>query len=282
MNLSIEILGYGGAVPVAVAVAVVWVSRRFLPAKWAQRYSLAIALAVAFFVGYVLVHSWAGLVPRRHWQWLPYLGAVAAVLGPAGLAGGGVLRRWLLFLALALVTAWLLVPSWASLWPRRAISVPLLTAYLFLVAALLDALPDRLLGPLAVALFGVVAGTVAVLLAAEVSVKFGQLAGIAAAALAGCWAASLWGGGQAAAAVRGMIPVFAILIGGLAYTGCIEPQPPRVLLLFAPAALLGLWACAAPPLARLRGAAAIAAQIGAVLVPLMLVALCVAFGTAAD
>ena len=68
------------------------------------------------------------------------------------------------------------------------------------------------------AVFALAAGTLTILLALGVSVRFGQLAGIAAAGLAGCYIACLFVLPQAAP--RGLIPVYAVLLGGLAYAGC--------------------------------------------------------------
>lgn len=266
MDMAIEILGYGGLVPAGISIAVVWLSRRLLPQSVAHRYAFAGALATAFFVGYSLL-PWSRLMPERHWQWLPYLSAVAVLLGPIRLAAGVfTVERWSLYLLLAVICAWLLVPTWTDLQPPRPIMIALLGAYLFLLAAGLDLLPDRLLGRRFLALLAMVSASVAVLLAASISLKFGQLAGIATAALAGCWASSLW---RAEAGMpRGLIPVFVALVAGLAFVGCIEPQPPRVGMLLAPAAPLALWACAWGPLARLQGRTALAVQVVTVLMPL--------------
>ena len=67
---------------------------------------------------------------------------------------------------------------------------------------------------------------------------------------------------------RGLIPAFMVVVGGTAFVGCIEPQQPVFAILLVPAAPLALWTCVWGPLARLRGAAAIAAQSIAVLITL--------------
>ncbi len=92
MNLAIEIL-----VPIITSIVIVFLSRRFLPDRVSNRYAAAIAFAAAFFIGYVLLPSWAEPPPNRHWHWLPYLVAGAMVIGPLGLASGILAaERWLM------------------------------------------------------------------------------------------------------------------------------------------------------------------------------------------
>jgi hypothetical protein len=171
----------------------------------------------------------------------------------------------------ALIAAWKLVPDWESLYPPRAASIPLVAAAMVLLAAALEALPNRLCRPPLVALLSATAGAAMIALVASISFKFGQLAGLAAGALAGCTVACLRRE-VGPAVVRGLVPVAAMLLVGVAYVGCIEPDPPVVALLFIPAAPLALWLCAAGPLTRLQGPAAIAAQLLVVLVPLAIAA----------
>jgi hypothetical protein len=266
--------------PLAAAVAAAWLARATLPANIAERYSLGIALAVGFFLGYWLLPDWAPLVPEKHWQWLPYLGAAAVLGGLTQATGVSGAERLLAYGVLALVAAWQLVPMWEGLQPTRPNAVPLLAGYLLLVAALLTALPDRLLGTLMVGLLTTSAGATALLIAVGVSVKYGQVAAIATAAMAGCAVTSLLpkltrrasegSADQPPNAIRGLIPVFTILVGGLAFVGGIEPSPPMPMILVAPAAPLMHWLFAAGPLARLTGSRAVAAQSAAVLLPLVI------------
>jgi hypothetical protein len=270
MNSAIELLGYGVAVPAVIALAIVGFSQRFLATQAAGRYGLAVALAAAFFAGYALLPSWASLVPQRHWHWLPYLGAGAMVLGPVSVASGiSAAERWVLHLLLAIVAACLLVPAWPNLQPPRSILVIILAAYLFFLMALADALPERLLGTLFLRLLCVVTAATAILIAVTVSLRIGQVAGIAAAALLGCCVLPLRN--QQAVAIRGLIPAFAVIVGGAAFAGSIEPQPPKIGILLASASILGLWACAWGPLTRLRGVGDTAAECTFVLVPLAVV-----------
>jgi hypothetical protein len=93
--------------------------------------------------------------------------------------------------------------------------------------------------------------------------------------MAGCWCFALLARSESSAetdpratALRGLIPVYAMLIGGLAFIGTIELDPPQPTLLLAPAAPLVLWIFAFGPLAKLPGWKAATLQAAAVLVPL--------------
>src|SRR5262249_49861189 len=114
------------------------------------------------------------------------------------------------------------------------------------------------------------------LTAAFVSITYGQLAGLAAAALAGCSASGRSRSRETS--FRGLVPAYAILVGGTAFVGFIEPSPPLRGLLLAANAPLALWAFAAGPLSRLRGFAAVTARTVAVLVPLTLALILVILG----
>lgn len=269
MNLAVQNLVVGGIVPGVIALITVPLCRRFLPEGVSSRNAAAVAFAAAFFAGYVLLPSWAELRPTRHWHWFAYLGAIAMVVAPVALAAGvSVGERWLLHLLLAVVAASVLVPDWPGIAPQRSVYAALLATYLFLLTALLDALPLRLFGPLFLALLSVVAACVAVPTAVVVSGKFGQLGGIATAATVGCLASSVWC--REAITIRGLIPVFTLVVGGLAFVGCIEPQQPLFALLLIPASPLALWTCVLGPQARLQGIKGAAVQIALVFVPLVL------------
>ena len=70
-------------------------------------------------------------------------------------------------------------------------------------------------------------------------------------------------------ALRGLVPGYTVLTCGIAFAGAIEPEPPALNMLLAPAAPLALWLCAWGPAARLRGVAAWLAQSAVVLIPLI-------------
>jgi hypothetical protein len=147
-----------------------------------------------------------------------------------------------------------------------------LATYLFLLMTLLAALPDRLLGRTFVALFAAAGVTTALLIAIGVSLTIGAIAVAAAAAV----------GGVAVVAresyARGLVPIFSVLVGGLAFVGTIEPQKPLPIILLAPAAPLALWLFAAGPLAKLPGWISAVLQIAAVLLPLVIALAVIALG----
>ncbi|MEX0702073.1 MAG: hypothetical protein WD069_08250 [Planctomycetales bacterium] len=259
-ELAFEILVYGALVPAAVAIGALWIARRVLPPTSSSRHAAALAFAGGFCAGYALLPEWAPWSPSRHWHWLPYLAAAAAVTGPIAVAAG-VSRpeRWLLCLLSAIVAAWLLVPTWASLQPPRTTWVPLLAGYLFLLAALLDDLPDRVPGPMLRGVLFVVAATAAAVIADRVSISQARVAGLAAGALGGIAVGS--GRRGNGVQLRGLAPAFAIVVGGGAFAGCIDPPKPLYGLLLAPAVPLALWVCAVGPLRRLGAKAAVVQAI---------------------
>jgi hypothetical protein len=107
--------------------------------------------------------------------------------------------------------------------------------------AALDALPDRAIGRW---FSGSLAATAALLAVALLvfgsSAKIAQLEGMAAAALAGGFAATFCGL-KSSSAQRGLVPVYVVLAGGLAYAGAIEPESPVYALLLVPALPLAWW-----------------------------------------
>lgn len=269
MSAEVQFVLYSVAAPLLAAAALGGLCSFVLPASVAGRYALAGALAIAMFVGYWLLPDWAPLVPARHWQWLAYLPFVAAMIGGVVLASGVTTgERWLLLAAVATLAAWLLVPTWANLWPPRIWSIPLLAGYLGLLAVLLSSLPDRLLGRLQLGLFVGASTAAAATIGADVSLRLGTVGTIAAAATAGCWLASwLLPTASIPTATRGLIPAFAVLVGGLSYAGAIEVQPLRPLLFVPATAPLLLWLFAAGPLAKLKGWSSAIGQTTVVALP---------------
>ena len=255
-----EMVGYGLIVPGGVSFAAMWLAWKVLPAGARARWANGAAIALGFIAAFVLIHGSAAVVPQRHWQWLPYLSGMAAILGATALARGVfAAERWLVFLALALAAAWCLVPTWSTLQPPRLVWIGALTAYFTLLMVLVDGLPQRLQsGPL-IAAFLMTALAVALLVAVELSLVLGQLGAIVLAALVGCRLAE-WRDPLASAA-RGAIPVLVVLIGGVAFVAAIEPEQPVWGLLLAAAAPLSLWGLAAGPGARLNGGRAVVVQI---------------------
>lgn len=250
MSPWIELAVYSVAVPAATALAAAWLVRLIMPNGVAERYALPLGLAAGFFVGYWLLPDWAPLSPLKHWHWLPWLAAVA-VLAPVCFAEGVTIgERLVLFAALAALSAWKFVPLWPHLSPPRIYFVPLLGAYLFLLIALLAALPDRLLGRTSFGMLFAAAAASALLIATGVSARMGRVAAIAAATTAGGLVALLIAK-HSPQNIRSLLPIYAVLVGGAAYAGVMEYVPPHPLPLLPPAVPLVLWLFAAGPLARL-------------------------------
>lgn len=253
-------------IPAITAIAVAVVFCKYLPAA-AARYALAAAAAIGLLVGSFLYPDRLPLVPERHWHWMPYLGALAVWLGsvPTRLPWW---LRWLGYAGLAAIAGAQLVPGYADLKPAWYVLTPLLAVYLFAITCLLSLLPEQLRGRLFIALLACTAAATSVLVCIEVSLRVGLFSLRIPAALASCAIVSWWLYSTKKSilrdAVLALIPVFVVLVGGIAFVGAIELSPPRWLLLFAPAAPLMLWLFVRGPLAKLQGTSAAIAQIAVV------------------
>jgi len=272
MNDALQLAGLL-LIPAVTAAVVALALRRWLPGH-AARYALPIAIAVGFCAGCFLFPDRLPLVPERHWQWLPYLAVVAAVIG--GLSAADSLRWYdglFLYLVAGIIAAWLLVPHYPDLKQARPWSILFVTVYLAGLSGLLALLPERLRDRLFFVLLTLSAFATAVLVTSEISLRIGTLALRGPIAMLGCQLlprAFMKNAGPRE--ILALIPLFALLAGGSAFAGAIELPEPRWLLLVAPAAPLMLWLFAGGPLARLPGKTAITAQLAAVLiVPLALV-----------
>jgi hypothetical protein len=221
MKTATEIVALGLAWPAITALLLVWALRRWLPAVGRQ-HGPALAAASAFWFAFV---AQTGIVaPNRHWHWLPYVGLAAALIGswasgPPALS----LRRWLPQAAVAVVAAYGLVPAWPDLVLPRAWSQALVAIGVLVLSELLQRLEFRSSGtrtPVLALLLAALA--LAASVTAAVSETYGRLALALAAALAGAAA----GGGWRADGAAPLAPLYAALVGGLAYVVCIEPQPP--------------------------------------------------------
>jgi len=127
------------------------------------------------------------------------------------------------------------------------------------VMTCLRPLASRVPSRLFLAQLALCALALAAVVAAFVSLRYGTIAGVAAASVFGCWLASLIHEVESSTA-QSLIPVFVILLGGMAFVGYIEPEPPLTALLLIPAAPLALWICQIGRLARLQGTPAVVAQ----------------------
>ena len=263
MKSAIEMIGWDVALPAAISFAVSFALTRLLPADLARRHSMGLAVCVGYCTGYILLRSSADLVPTRNWQWTFYLVMAAAVIGAAA-AGNGIwlFERWLLYLLVAAIAAWLLVPNRTTLQPPRSTWLWMLTAYLTVLATLLDPLIRRIGDGPPLAAMVLSASGVAAIVAYYYSLTDARVAGVAAGAMAGCWIASWLLSTSGAGAVS---LVYSVLIGALAFNGTVGPARPLFGLLLVPIAPLALWLFVAGPLAKLTGRTAVVLQMGAVL-----------------
>jgi len=282
IELAVRV-GLGILAPAAVALALALLLHRGVKAAATDRYILATAGGVGFFFGYalmLLVPGFGQLMPASRWQWLPYIGLMSAVVGSLRPRGKLLWGLWcVLFAAAALLSCEKLAPRGEMLGLPRLASLAILAALMLSLTLLLEILPARLCGATLPAVLALVAAALMVtLLAAAVSARLAQLAGILFGVFAGCWLAALWCR-LLPEAICGLIPPFVLLISGLAYVGCVDQDPPVLILLLLPAAPLAVWAAAAGPLAKLTGRAAIICQLALVAIPLAIIA-AVAFFTA--
>jgi len=259
----------------AAAAVVGWLasvlSRRCLATETAERYAAALALGAGYLAGYLLLPDRGDLLPRSHWHWTPWLAVGATLLGPVAAARG---LRWLdrgsVVAATSTAAAYLLAPTYADLQPPRAIAIPLLAGFLFLLAAALEALSPRYSARAWLAYLTLSAFATTALIGLAVSATFALAAAVATAALGGSWLATLGLGDKSP--TRGLGLPFAIVFGGWAFVAGIEPREPQWALLTLPVAPLVLACFVRGPLARLVGRRALAAQCTAIVLVLAIAA----------
>lgn len=238
--------------PMVLAGLTAWLLRRW-PGEASRRYPLPVAVALGFLFGLFWTHGWEIAGPRRHWQWLGWLALAAAILGSVSRADG--LRwfdRFALQALLAILASWCLVPTWKEIEPVRPGYVVGLSLGLLVLTHGLEALPrwDRTTRSfLVIAALGVSG-----MIAAGVSLTYAQVAGMAAVSLLGAMIMGTGADGRAVATV------YAVLIGGMAFVGFLDPRPPQPGLLLMAASPLALWLGEAGPIRRLTGLSSLAAR----------------------
>ncbi|MEX2316051.1 MAG: hypothetical protein WD669_02795 [Pirellulales bacterium] len=231
--------------PAVISAGLLLIVPRLNPRAAAGRFAGA-AFAIAYLAGYAvwLCGERSSFVPAPNWptgNWTVYLAPVAALVALA--ASGRQLRAsWRLILALAtsIVAAWLLVPSWPTLWPPQYLCIPLLAAYFLALAMLLDPLADRFSAPVFLGALAASAAGLSLIVTAMSSQSSGQKLAVAAAALAGCAVASAFA--KPGGAARGIALVYAIVVGGWAFVAGSYPVPPHYGYFLVPAVPLVLWA----------------------------------------
>lgn len=268
MSFEVELLVYGAAVPLFLAIALLVLGRQFLPTGIGDRTGAAAALAFGFGTAAVLF-PWFPWKPEFAWHWLPYLGLLAAIAGGIGpstkVPSWG---RWLLWLGLAGVSALVIVPTWEKLESDRLGYIVGLASTFFVLIVLLDPLAARLAGNLLPTHLAITATVGAVILGLSGSAKYAQLGGAVAAAMGGCAIVGWFR--QEMTWLRGAMPAFVVLLGGLMFTGYISSftEIPWLSYLLVPLAPLMLWAGVWLPLGSLKGIWRMVAQFGLILIPL--------------
>jgi hypothetical protein len=234
--------------PMAVAVALVLLLRIFFGRREIPGWFSGVVIGVAYMLGHgtwqaAQGNSISSLVPSFAWtheHWPLYLAPAVGVAAAAiGVLKPGQGWRMAAYAAIAIVAAWVLVPTWPNLWPSRAMCVPLLAAYFTALAALLERLADRVSPILLVWMLAATAGGVALLVSARSSLSYGQMAGIGAAAFAAVavmWSLHWW-----SAIPVGLGLAFSVIIGGWAFIAAIYPNPPLFGYLLVTAAPLACW-----------------------------------------
>lgn len=266
-----EILGLGVLAPAAIALGSCWLSSKVLPEAAASRLSVVLGFVAGFVIGYVLLPEWAEVRPSRHWHWLPWIAIAAGVTGALGVRAPSYVK-WFLIVATSVAAAWFLVPTWSSLSPPRPVWLIALSAGLLVLINLTEPLPPRIGGKLFLGLLSITAAGVALTIAACISLTYARIAGLAACALAGVSAAAWLRRSDNDIAVRAAVPAIQVVVGGIAFVACIEPDPPQYGLLLLPAAPLGLWVAELRSLRQLAGRKRMAVQLASVAIPLLFAA----------
>jgi hypothetical protein len=230
--------------PAIIAFGCLFICRSFSGRENASRFT-SIAIAVAFMAGYAIWFggNWSAVVPAHNWpsgNWTFYLAPLAAIVGLT--VSSNFLRgiwRFVVVLVVSLLAAWLLVPTWDTLWPPRPSCIPLLAAYFVALTLLLDRLANQISPAVFLTALTAGAAVLSLVVTAMSSMRNGEKLAITAAAFAGCTAAALVR--KPAAGARGIGLIYAILVGGWAFVAGAYPQPPHYGYLLVPAAPLILW-----------------------------------------
>ena len=266
---AIEIALRCGLVPAVAAMGVFVAISWLWPADVARRYRAGVAFALAVFIGTVLLPETKTLAPQQFYEWIPYLGILAAFV--AGLTRAvGVTRgeRWSAIYLFSAIGAWLVVPQWQELMPPWPVQWVLLATGVIVLTALLVPLPQLLYGTALPWWLMLATAATSIAIFDRAGQTFGRLAALPAGALAGCGIAALFA--REPVDCRSVLLPYAIVVGGYAFTGHVYPTTPVRLILLLPLMPLALWICGRGQLARLIGARAITVQAICVVVPLAL------------
>ena len=126
-NTAIEFVVFGGAIPAALAFVLLIAFGWLWPKEIAGRYGAGLAFGASVLIGFVVWHDVKAIALMQFWDWLPYLGLLAAFVTGLTRAGGvGSGERWFAIYLFAMSAAWLTVPHWPEFepaWPRRVWSM---------------------------------------------------------------------------------------------------------------------------------------------------------------
>ena len=135
--------------------------------------------------------------------------------------------EWGLLVGAALVSAWLVVPLWESLWPSRVVLIPLAAVgfSLLIVGYRRGARQTSELTTMGV--LGAVSILLAIAITAVFSLEFGKLAAVFTAAGGGSLAFAVWQREPAKSGVLSdLMPTAAVVLGGTAFVSYVYPQTP--------------------------------------------------------
>jgi hypothetical protein len=237
LGLALDIFGLAALVAGVTSLVVALSGARVLPPGMNERLTLPLALALGYCAGYVaLPRNWAALVPQpaQSWQWLPHLAIATAAISIATV-GRHLALRLIVLIVVSVISGWLLTPTWPIFGLERPASIAILSGYIFVMTAVLGIAPPRRLSHPFIGLLALVAAIMSAWIGAAVSIRFAQLGAIAAAGLAGCWGAVFFSTRPTELAFRTLVPLYGVLVGGIAFIACVEPEPPLVALLLVPA-----------------------------------------------
>jgi hypothetical protein len=256
LSRLLEIFGLSAVAALVSSLFFAWTARVVTPQRWSGYFIAACAVAVGFVAGYAMLpRDWAGWKPDavQPWTWLPYGGLLAAIFASAFPPVPRSQAWKLVLIAVAPMAAVYLTPNWPVFGLGREKVRLLLVGYLLLVGVPLQYLPARLVDRGLLAVMTAAAVLTAVASGVMVSMKLGQLAAIGAGGLAGAWIAGLLRAKRGDLPAHSVIPVFAVLVGGVAWIACVEPDPAKASLLVIPLFPLVLWLVA--PMSRFQRAA---------------------------
>ena len=253
MPLTIKDILFGLVTPAITACATFTVIQCLFLGPYRTRYATSLAQLAGFLIGYRLL-SLGPWMATSHWHWLPVALIAAAVVGPVSCADGvGWMERLLLYLLVALVSAWFLVPTWDDLAPSRIVHFAVWAPCVAVTAALLELLAKRSKDRILLTVLWATIVTTAVLLALSGSLRFAQIALAGAGSLFGIVITSWWR--REAANMTGAGLQFSMLIVGSLLIGRVNSfsEVPLASYLLVPLAPISLWLFASGPLSNIDG-----------------------------